>query len=761
MLTRVVDDITSYRRDADILETLKNLAAKLKEDSNEVKIRLEATDPNTGARRIVFALTGETGLRELLSQIETHAGSLLTWLHLLDLRASLQATVADRKLPQEVLMCHGSKTSIRTAPRLYTIDAEYKPLATVEKLEVVVLADEANEKAINEVAGLLSQRIGSAGGGYATGILPCLGYQDNRLMFRLPQNAKDPQTLRATIWHDAGCGRVAALGQRFDLAQQLADVVFMIHTANLMHKNLRGDTVLLLRPTEGVEMPTDLPIPTGDGDDKGESPEQTAKSEKEDPVIEERPPNFLGKVKRRFSSRSRQKDKKSADNDNRRESPPPPSPSPPPPSPTPPSPTPPSPTPPGRFKQTLPRDSIAVLTHWSEAKRHGETSDRAGPAENDWHIKVYRHPSQQDTHTRTAYNFGHDIYALGVCLLEIGLWRPLVQPLDAAAERPVASTRLLLAGAVATVEILEKRLKEALERGGDRPKAVVVSVLKEEAGIAAAYQVRKALDDLEVNGNGEAGRETIERLRKEVDQALREERYHGASYRLKGALVEVLMDKALGDQEHGNSTLSTAKLLRRAVKAAVKDRRVKESVTATASRLKTAAERLEHLEGIEALVMDDAKKAMDSAVKEVKEESGIGANIFWIALRLEQIVNEVQELERNNLIGPEVVGLEIAKRLEMYATRNKYRATEEELNSLLKDNGGEALSRALVGLAEERLPSAMGVLYTRLVVNCLTWLEGGFDDHNGASFEGISQEEACITLERQIVAPLRRVNLGE
>jgi hypothetical protein len=45
-------------------------------------------------------------------------------------------------------------------------------------------------------------------------------------------------------------------------------------------------------------------------------------------------------------------------------------------------------------------------------------SDRAGSAEHD------RHPELQAI--TTDYNFGHGIYALGVCLLEIGLWTSLV-----------------------------------------------------------------------------------------------------------------------------------------------------------------------------------------------------------------------------------------------------------------------------------------------------------------------------------------------
>ncbi|KAK3633950.1 hypothetical protein LTR56_015560 [Elasticomyces elasticus] len=40
---------------------------------------------------------------------------------------------------------------------------------------------------------------------------------------------------------------------------------------------------------------------------------------------------------------------------------------------------------------------------------------------------LYRHPERQGPHPEEAYNIRHDIYSLGVCLLEIGLWNTFVQ----------------------------------------------------------------------------------------------------------------------------------------------------------------------------------------------------------------------------------------------------------------------------------------------------------------------------------------------
>jgi hypothetical protein len=43
-----------------------------------------------------------------------------------------------------------------------------------------------------------------------------------------------------------------------------------------------------------------------------------------------------------------------------------------------------------------------------------------------WDRTLYRHPDRQGMLPDTDYTIQHDIYSLGVCLLEIGLWRSLV-----------------------------------------------------------------------------------------------------------------------------------------------------------------------------------------------------------------------------------------------------------------------------------------------------------------------------------------------
>ncbi|KAL8727025.1 MAG: hypothetical protein Q9166_006323 [cf. Caloplaca sp. 2 TL-2023] len=47
-------------------------------------------------------------------------------------------------------------------------------------------------------------------------------------------------------------------------------------------------------------------------------------------------------------------------------------------------------------------------------------SDKTGNAE--WRVNIYRHPKRQHLVQNEEYNMAHDIYSLGVVLLELGLW---------------------------------------------------------------------------------------------------------------------------------------------------------------------------------------------------------------------------------------------------------------------------------------------------------------------------------------------------
>lgn len=64
------------------------------------------------------------------------------------------------------------------------------------------------------------------------------------------------------------------------------------------------------------------------------------------------------------------------------------------------------------------------LCGFDAARQDKAASDQAGDAY--WDLNVYRHPARQGLHPEERYSMNHDIYSLGVVLLELGIWKPLL-----------------------------------------------------------------------------------------------------------------------------------------------------------------------------------------------------------------------------------------------------------------------------------------------------------------------------------------------
>jgi hypothetical protein len=64
------------------------------------------------------------------------------------------------------------------------------------------------------------------------------------------------------------------------------------------------------------------------------------------------------------------------------------------------------------------------LTNWSLLRGINDLSRRV--SKGSWAVGFYQHPERQGLLRERRYNLGHDIYSLGVTLLEIGLWESLV-----------------------------------------------------------------------------------------------------------------------------------------------------------------------------------------------------------------------------------------------------------------------------------------------------------------------------------------------
>jgi serine/threonine protein kinase len=74
-----------------------------------------------------------------------------------------------------------------------------------------------------------------------------------------------------------------------------------------------------------------------------------------------------------------------------------------------------------KFPHTL---GTSFLIGFDVVRKEDEASSRTG--DEDWEKNIYRHPERQGLHPESGFNMLHDIYSLGVVLLEIALWRSFV-----------------------------------------------------------------------------------------------------------------------------------------------------------------------------------------------------------------------------------------------------------------------------------------------------------------------------------------------
>ncbi|KAG8697344.1 hypothetical protein FRC08_006604 [Ceratobasidium sp. 394] len=79
----------------------------------------------------------------------------------------------------------------------------------------------------------------------------------------------------------------------------------------------------------------------------------------------------------------------------------------------------------------------------SPALLDASTPRRIGEGRYDYPTRIYQHPNRGDNNSYTRYNMLHDIYALGVVLLEIGTWKPLLRPIISPYDAPSGGFRRL------------------------------------------------------------------------------------------------------------------------------------------------------------------------------------------------------------------------------------------------------------------------------------------------------------------------------
>jgi hypothetical protein len=124
----------------------------------------------------------------------------------------------------------------------------------------------------------------------------------------------------------------------------------------------------------------------------------------------------------------------------------------------------------------------SFLVGFEKVRMADGRTQRSG--DSAWEKNLYRHPHRQGLNPEETYAMQHDIYSLGVCLLEIGIWESFVSyEHDAAAPVPAAVLGIALGGAEFSKPALIKEYLVALAKRdlpqgmGERYEDIVVNCL--------------------------------------------------------------------------------------------------------------------------------------------------------------------------------------------------------------------------------------------------------------------------------------------
>lgn len=344
--------------DPGLKNSLELQVRKLADDVHATQLFLSKQDPAQLSRRIIFAISGERRAKELnktlrldqqgLSQIPT-ISDLKQRRMPNDLRLTRKRFVKYENVDDQPIPISSNLYVTRGDYREDPLEGPYQETCVI--IERSVLSGQASEETLKETAALLHHRLFDRVSHQKLdvtpkAILPCLGYRlepGPELVFAMPPAAGSPQTLQNLIASDEGTAH-HPLDFRFQLAHKLSEAVLTVHGANLVHKNIRTQTILILKSGASA-MNDDRQDTYGFGD--------------------------------------------------------------------------------------------VYLTDWQVLR------DASGPTllrgVNTWTENLYRHPKRQGVQVQERYNMGHDIYSLGVCLLEVGLWDLLVKKNPADGQPHVSS----------------------------------------------------------------------------------------------------------------------------------------------------------------------------------------------------------------------------------------------------------------------------------------------------------------------------------
>ncbi|KLJ12314.1 hypothetical protein EMPG_12628 [Blastomyces silverae] len=361
---------------------------------------------------------------------------------------------------------------------IYRTQANYKPRGPDDRLvlkgiDIFVQSCEQgkNSSRSQRIAGYCQALRGKddSGSPFQTGFLPCIGFKNGRIVFLLPRNVDWKQhpasSLLACISNSEGQQLKPAipLERRLDLATQLSEAVLKTHLSGFVHSAIRSETILFLGPPEDFkdEPPEDVAwnaTPQNPGQEEtvsknkkaNDTPEpkpgifrrmsrigsfnksNNANGSQKLPATRDLAPkrqlslrtkNSLGSLRRWKGGRENdiKNNENNKNNDDIHNGP--------------------QETgadehvasPDNNHNNTTgdtnglwdvgPGHGSVYLVGWWSMQAHAGI-ERMQEQDKGWHRAIYRHPDQWSENTLS--HMGHDIYSLGVCLVEIAMWESLL-----------------------------------------------------------------------------------------------------------------------------------------------------------------------------------------------------------------------------------------------------------------------------------------------------------------------------------------------
>ncbi|OCT50316.1 hypothetical protein CLCR_06857 [Cladophialophora carrionii] len=237
----------------ELLRALSTLDKKLRETSTD----LEALDLSRLTTRFWWTMSAGTRVTNDFADIHRCIDDLQDIVQLVHLVPKIEP-LNSHDGENFSIVDFGAIKRLKNSNFGYCAEAYWKASGALEvKRETVPVFVESFRKLDNggELVVGVAQRLwwscdGRNNTPYQMGVLPCIGFDKHRVIFLLPKNATDPQTLRELIRGQEGKGgrQGVSLETKFSLALQLAEAVLKIHMAAVVHSSIRSDTILFLAP---------------------------------------------------------------------------------------------------------------------------------------------------------------------------------------------------------------------------------------------------------------------------------------------------------------------------------------------------------------------------------------------------------------------------------------------------------------------------------------------------------------------------------